>query len=102
VIVQGNRLGLTASDLPQSMTKSPNHSIAASGTAGSSIHGMSTRTKVDPMRPHQLRDDHGCLIRNRLPGRAGSVGVTAADNRRFVDAVVHRYRTGIGGPRAIV
>ena len=47
------------------------------------------------MRPHQLRDDQWDLIKGRLPGRAGSVGVTAADNRRFVDAVIHRYRTGI-------
>ena len=47
------------------------------------------------MRPHQLRDDQWDLIKNELPGRAGSVGVTAADNRRFVDAVIHRYRTGI-------
>ena len=46
------------------------------------------------MRPHQLRDDQWDLIKNELPGRAGSVGVTAADNRRFVDAVIHRYRTG--------
>ena len=51
--------------------------------------------KVDPMRPHQLRDDQWNLIRDRLPGRAGSVGVTAVDNRRFVDAVIHRYRTGM-------
>jgi hypothetical protein len=43
------------------------------------------------MRPHQLRDDQWDLIRNGLPGRAGSVGVTAANNRRFVDAVIHRY-----------
>ena len=47
------------------------------------------------MRPHQLRDDQWNLIRDRLPGRAGSVGVTAADNRRFIDAVIHRYRTGM-------
>ena len=47
------------------------------------------------MRPHQLRDDQWELIKNELPGRAGSVGVTAANNRRFVDAVIHRYRTGI-------
>ena len=47
------------------------------------------------MRPHQLRDDQWDLIRNELPGRAGSVGVSAANNRRFVDAVIHRYRTGI-------
>jgi transposase len=47
------------------------------------------------MRPHRLRDDQWDLIRDGLPGRAGSVGVTATDNRRFVDAVIHRYRTGI-------
>ena len=47
------------------------------------------------MRPHILRDDQWNRIRDCLPGRAGSVGVTAADNRRFVDAVIHRYRTGI-------
>ncbi len=47
------------------------------------------------MRPHALRDDQWNRIRDGLPGRAGSVGVTAADNRRFVDAVIHRYRTGI-------
>ena len=47
------------------------------------------------MRPHILRDDQWNRIRDSLPGRAGSVGVTAADNRRFVDAVIHRYRTGI-------
>jgi transposase len=46
------------------------------------------------MRPHQLRDDQWDLIRNGLPGRAGSVGVTAVDNRRFIDAVIQRYRTG--------
>jgi hypothetical protein len=40
------------------------------------------------MRPHELRDDQWDLIRNELPGRAGSVGVTAANNRRFVDAVM--------------
>ena len=47
------------------------------------------------MRPHILRDDQWNRIRDSLPGRAGSVGVTAVDNRRFVDAVIHRYRTGI-------
>jgi transposase len=30
-----------------------------------------------------------------LPGRAGSVGVTARDNRLFVEAVLYRYRAGI-------
>ncbi len=30
-----------------------------------------------------------------LPGREGSVGVTSADNRLFVEAVIYRYRAGI-------
>ncbi len=30
-----------------------------------------------------------------MPGRDGSVGVTAADNRLFVAAVLYRYRTGM-------
>jgi len=30
-----------------------------------------------------------------LPGRGGSVGATAADNRLFVEAVLYRYRTGM-------
>nr|WP_088921647.1 IS5 family transposase [Granulosicoccus antarcticus] len=30
-----------------------------------------------------------------LPGRADTVGVTAKDNRLFVDAVLYRYRAGI-------
>jgi transposase len=47
------------------------------------------------MRPHELRDDQWDLIRSGLPGRAGSVDVTAANNRRFVEAVIHRYCTGI-------
>ena len=95
MIGQGNLVGLTESDRPQSGTKSSDRPIAASGAVVSSIHEVSASTKADPMRPHQLRDDQWDLIKNELPGRAGSVGVTAADNRRFVDAVIHRYRTGI-------
>ena len=47
------------------------------------------------MRLHRLRDDQWDRIKDDLPGRAGSVGVTATDNRLFVDAVLYRYRTGI-------
>ena len=47
------------------------------------------------MRPHQLRDDQRDLIRSGLPGRVGSVGVTESNNRRFIDAVIYRYRAGI-------
>ena len=44
---------------------------------------------------HALRDDQWERIRDLLPGRVGSVGVTARDNRRFVEAVLYRYRVGV-------
>lgn len=47
------------------------------------------------MRRHALRDDQWNRIKDRLPGRPGSIGVTAADNRLFVEAVLYRYRAGI-------
>ena len=42
-----------------------------------------------------LRDDQWERIKELLPGRAGSVGANAKDNRLFVEAVLYRYRTGI-------
>src|SRR3954454_21311713 len=48
-----------------------------------------------PMRRYGLRDDQWDRIKDFLPGREGSVGVTAADNRLFVEAVLYRYRAGI-------
>lgn len=47
------------------------------------------------MRRYALRDDQWDRIRDLLPGREGSVGVTARDNRLFVEAVLYRYRAGI-------
>jgi transposase len=47
------------------------------------------------MRRYGLRDDQWDRIKDLLPGREGSVGVTAADNRLFVEAVLYRYRAGI-------
>ena len=47
------------------------------------------------MRRYGLRDEQWVRIEGLLPGRAGSVGVTAADNRLFVEAVLYRYRAGI-------
>ena len=47
------------------------------------------------MHRYALRDDQWTKIEDFLPGRKGHVGGTAADNRLFVDAVIHRYRTGI-------
>ena len=49
------------------------------------------------MRRFGLRDDQWERIKDLLPGREGSVGVTAADNRLFVEAVLYRYRTGCRG-----
>src|SRR5215213_5675753 len=47
------------------------------------------------MRRDGVRDDQWERIQDLLPGRAGHVGVTARDNRLFVEAVLYRYRTGI-------
>src|SRR6202162_4820677 len=47
------------------------------------------------MRRFGLRDDQWERIKDLMPGREGSVGVTAADNRLFVEAVLYRYRTGM-------
>ena len=47
------------------------------------------------MRRYALRDDQWERIKDLLPGREGHVGVTAKDNRLFVDAVLYRYRAGI-------
>ena len=47
------------------------------------------------VRRHALRDDQSARIENLLPGREGTVGVTAKDNRLFVEAVLYRYRAGI-------
>ena len=46
-------------------------------------------------RRYALRDDQWERIKDLLPGRDGYVGVTAKDNRLFVEAVLYRYRAGI-------
>ena len=43
---------------------------------------------------YALRDDQWARIADLLPGREGTVGVTAKDNRLFVEAVLWRMRTG--------
>jgi transposase len=47
------------------------------------------------VRRYGLRDDQWDRIKELLPGREGTVGVTAKDNRLFVEAVIYRYRAGI-------
>ena len=46
------------------------------------------------MRRYALRDDQWDRIKDLLPGREGYVGVTAKDNRLFVEAVLWLARTG--------
>jgi transposase len=38
---------------------------------------------------------NGNALKDLLPGREESVGVTAKNNRLFVEAVLYRYRAGI-------
>ena len=47
------------------------------------------------MRRYALLDDQWDRIKDRLPRREGHVGVTAKDNRLFVEAVLYRYRAGL-------
>ena len=46
------------------------------------------------MARHELRDDQWRKIKDLLPGKKGDPGVTAKNNRRFVDAVLWIARTG--------
>lgn len=46
-------------------------------------------------RRYGLRDDQWERIQAGLPGSEGHVGRTAKDNRRFIEAVLYRYRAGI-------
>jgi len=46
-------------------------------------------------RGYGLRDDQWAKIEHLLPGRKGSVGVTARDNRLFIEGVLYRFRSGI-------
>ena len=47
------------------------------------------------MKRYALRDDQWDRIKDILPGRKETAGVTAKDNRLFVEAVLYRYRAGI-------
>ncbi len=47
------------------------------------------------MGRYGLQTDQWARIAHLLPGKDGDVGVTAKDNKLFVDAVLYRYRAGI-------
>ncbi len=46
------------------------------------------------MRGHEIQDEDWVRIRDLLPGKAGDPGVTATDNRLFVNAVLGIAKTG--------
>ena len=46
------------------------------------------------MHRHEIKDEHWNRIKDLLPGQAGQVGVTAKDNRLFVNAVLWIGKTG--------
>ena len=50
------------------------------------------------MGGRQINDSQWQQIEGLLPGRPGSVGVTAKDNRLFVDGVLWVLRSGMEGP----
>ena len=46
------------------------------------------------MRRHELTDKQFNKIEHRLPGRKGYVGVTAKDNRKFINGIIWIFKTG--------
>ena len=46
------------------------------------------------MRRHEITDDHWERIKDFLPGQPGDPGVTAKDNRLFINAVLWIAKTG--------
>ena len=46
------------------------------------------------MRRHEIKDEDWERIKDLLPGQAGDPGVTAKDNRLFVNAVLWIGKTG--------
>jgi transposase len=47
------------------------------------------------VKRYGLREEQWERIEELLPGRGETVGVTAKNNRLFVEAVIYRYRSGI-------
>jgi len=47
------------------------------------------------LRRHELTDEQWTAIKDRLPGKKGDPGVTAKDNRLFVNAILFVAKTGV-------
>ena len=55
---------------------------------------MTTMTRVPAHRRHDISDRVWNILAPLLPGRKGSLGRPAQDNRRFINAVFWIIRTG--------
>ena len=51
-------------------------------------------TRVLTMRRHEIKDEDWERIKDMLPGQPGDPGVTAKDNRLFINAVLWIGKTG--------
>ena len=47
------------------------------------------------LRRHELTDEQWEAIKDLLPGKKGDPGVTAKDNRLFVNAIFYIAKTGV-------
>jgi transposase len=59
------------------------------------IMGLCVNGGIGMPRRYALRDEQWNRMQAMLPGSEDHVGVTARDNRLFVEAVWYRYRAGI-------
>lgn len=46
------------------------------------------------MKRHELSEEQFKKIEDLLPGRKGSVGITAKNNRSFINAIFWLFKTG--------
>jgi transposase len=65
------------------------------GLSYQSVVPFSLTEEQHMRRRHELTDEQWECIEPRLPGREGARGVTAKDNRLFVNAVLYVAKTGI-------
>jgi transposase len=64
------------------------------GTATAVVARVTRTEAATMMRRHEITDDQWDAIKDFLPGKAGDRGVTAKDNRLFVNAVMWIAKTG--------
>jgi putative transposase len=65
------------------------------GLSYEAVVPFSLKEEQHMRRRHELTDEQWERIEPRLPGREGTRGVTAKDNRLFMNAVLYVAKTGI-------